>query len=317
LAVAIVVLIAIRSVQSGGGHIDGLSSEGKAIVGEPETQTVYLSALSQLIVCDIAGNISLSVDPNPNVTSATITTKKTVYVTNQNEANQQLQQISVLVEAQPTSQSQQPLICQKPQATDTSGLNVAPLATNNTVLSVNVTLPPNQIGKMPTVDVAIILPKSVVQLQDPPNTLISIQDPQGNISIDGVSGTMNIHDLSGDVTVQNGVLADGSKLQTQGNLTFNGGIWSSATSPNKRASLFFSGENLVNLTLPEKTSVTLDATSNIRAAKITSDFPIKVDNDNGYPIYHGPFNPAIPIDEKTAPVLHLQASSGNIAIHKK
>ena len=80
--------------------------------------------------------------------------------------------------------------------------------------------------------------------------------------------------------------------------------------------MFFSGEHQINLTLPQATSVTLDATSNIRTAKITSDFPIKVESDNGYPAYRGPFNPAIP-EEKTAPVLRLQTSSGNIAIHKK
>jgi hypothetical protein len=311
----------IRSVENSGTTITGFTNEGKAIAGEPDTQTFLLSALSQLIVCDVAGNISLSVDPNPNTTSTTITTKKTVYVANQNEANQKFQQISVLTQAQPSSPSQKPLTCQKPQATDTSVVDATPTTTptaiDNAVLSVNVTLPPNQTGKMPTVDVAIILPQSVVQLQEPPDTLITIQDLQGNISVSGIKGIMNIHDLSGDITVQNGVLVDGSKLQTQGTLTFEGEIWSTATPPNKRASMFFGGEHQINLTLPQATSVTLDATSNIRTAKITSDFPIKVESDNGYPTYHGPFNPTIPTEEKTAPVLRLQASSGNIAIHKK
>ena len=166
LAIFIFALIGIHSAQSG-LNIPGLPNEGKAIAGQPDTQTVPLSALSQLIVCDAAGTISLSVDPNPDATSATITTTKTaLHVLNQNEANQTFQQISV--EAQPSSQIQTSP-CQASQSNNTSTSNAipTPTATNNTVLSVRVIFAPDQAGKAATVDVAIMLPKSVVPLDTP------------------------------------------------------------------------------------------------------------------------------------------------------
>jgi DUF4097 and DUF4098 domain-containing protein YvlB len=186
---------------------------------------------------------------------------------------------------------------------------------------VNVVFPPDQAGQVARVDVVIKVPRSVVQSQDPAHsftsTLISLPDAKGNISIDGVSGKMDIHDSSGDITVKNGILVDGSKLRAQGKLTFNGLIWSTATPPNKRASLFFGGAYSIDLTLPETASVMIDATANTRAAKITSDFPIQVKtNSDGSSSYYGRFNPAMEVDENTAPRLTLQASSGNIAMHK-
>jgi hypothetical protein len=64
------------------------------------------------------------------------------------------------------------------------------------------------------------------------------------------------------------------------------------------------------------TSAIIDATANAHKGKITSELPINiVDNGNGAHAY-GPFNPAIPTDEKTAPRLTLIATLGNISIHK-
>jgi hypothetical protein len=257
----------------------------------------------------------LSVGSDPNATNAVVTTTKTaLHVADQNDADQKLSQVSVSVQAQPPGE---PLTCEKIRANNTSSANATPTTNptaNNSVLSVNVVFPPSP-GQVATVDVAIMVPKSVVQSFT--STLISMPDAKGSVSIDGVSGKMDIHDSSGDIVVKNGILVDGSKLQTQGRLTFNGLIWSTATPPNKRASLFFGGAYLIDLTLPETAPVMIDATANTRTAKITSDFSIKVGtNTDGSSTYYGRFNPTLPVDENTAPRLTLQASSGSISMHK-
>lgn len=318
LALAVLVWIGIHSVSN-----DVIShAPNKVIPEEPTTQSVPLSALSQLIVCDAAGNISLSVDPNATASNAVITTTKRVQTDDQNVANQAFRQIAVSVAAQPPSQ---PLTCEGLRANPPSTSNAAPTAiataTNNSVLSVNVVFPANR-ASLATVDVAITLPKLVAQSQDPTHpftsTLISLPNSQGTINIDGISGKMDVQDLSGDITVKNGTLVDGSKLQAQeGKLTFNGTIWPRALPPNQQASVFFSGANLIDLTLPETSSVMIAATTNARTTKITSDLPIQVTtNDDGSSSYYGPFNPVVPTDRNTAPQLTLQASSGNISIHK-
>jgi hypothetical protein len=312
LALAIVVWIGIQAVQNDfTGHPDG-----KAIPQEPSVQTVPLSALSQLIICDAAGNISLISDPNtPN---AIIKTTKIAHTDDQNVAKRTFDQISVSVTPQPSGQS---LTCQQLQATPPSTSNTTPTATptttTNTVLSVNVFFPANLAGQMATVDVVITLPQSVVQSQIT-SKLISIQDGQGSINIDGISGKMDIQDSSGDITVKHGILVDGSKLQAQGGkLTFDGLIWSDALLPNKRASLFFSGAYLIDLTLPGDSKVMIDATVNSPRAKITSDLSIKaVANKDGSSTYQGPFDPTTPTDETKVPWLTLQSSSGNISLHK-
>jgi hypothetical protein len=326
LAIFVLALMGIHSAQNS-LNIPGLPNQGKAIAGPPDTQTIPLSALSQLIVCDAAGTISLSIDPDPNASSATITTRKTaLHAADQNDAERTFRQISV--EAQPSSQTQKSP-CQKSQATNTPTNNTSnsnttptPAVTNTTVLSVKVIFAPDQAGKMATVDVTILLPKSVVPLQDPTNplvsTLITMQDSQGSINIDGMSGIMDIRDAFGDITVKNGTLVDGSHLETQGKLTFNGFIWPAALPPNTRAGLFFGGESLVDLTLPEDTRVILDATANVHTAKITSDFPINVEtNSDGSSTYRGPFNPAIATDSNKVPHLTLIATLGNISLHKR
>jgi hypothetical protein len=312
LALAIVVWIGIHAVQNDfTGHPDN-----KAIPQEPSTQTVPLAALSQLIVCNVAGNISLISDPNTS--NAIVKTTKIAHTDDQNVAKQTFEQISVSVATQPPGQS---LTCKQLQANPPSTSNATPTATpsatTNTVLSVNVIFPANLARQTATVDVAVTLPQSVVQSQIT-STLISMQDGQGSINIDGISGKMDIQDASGDITVKRGILVDGSKLQAQGGkLTFNGSIWSQPLSPNKRPGLFFSGAYLIDLTLPGDSNVMIDATANSPRAKITSDLSINVvTNKDGSSTYQGPFDPTRPTNENTVPWLTLQSSSGNISLHK-
>ena len=313
LALAVLVWLGIHTAQNDlAGHLGG-----QVVREEPNTQTVPLSTLSQLVVCDTAGDISVRVDPNSDPHNAVVTTTKKVHNTDdQNVAKQTFSQIMVSVAGQSLTQ---PLTCESLLANPPSPSNTT--ATNNNALSVNVIFPTNQTDQTSTVnqvakatvDVSIVLPKSVVQSQELTRTFILMPQVQGTISLDGVSGTMNIHDVAGDITVKNGELDDGTKLQAEGKLTFNGSI---GKTPGGK--LFFSGSSQIDLTLPETSQVMIDATANARGAKITSDFNIPVNTNNGsYSSYDGPFNPAIPpTDQNTAPRLTLQASSGDIAMHK-
>jgi hypothetical protein len=322
LAAAIFVLITIHSVQNGGFAIPGIVNTAKPYT-QQSTQTASLSFISQVIVCDSAGNASLKVDPN--VTSPTVVTTKTVHAANQTDANQQLRQITV--DIQPPGKLQKPLACQTPQTTNASTTNNSgttssaptPTAVDNTVLTVNVTFPPDQTGE--TVDVAIALPPAVVQSTAPTNTLISIEAPLGNITIDGVSGLMSIKGFSGNITVQNAELVDGSRLETEGDITFNGFLDIKDIThkqPNQPIHYILSSGHLVDVTLSAaNTNIMLDVNTNV--GKIVSDFPIKANNNsgNGAASYNGPLNANATTDPNTTPLLTLNTSTGNVYIHKK
>ena len=295
-AIFIFALMGIRSVQNS-INIPGITKADKPFSQEI-SQSVALSSLSQLIVCNPAGNISLGVDPNPNATAATIKATKLVHAVDQNEANRTFEQITV------ETQSQQPPTCQKTQAPNTSALNTTPtsVASDNTKLTVNTTFPPNQAGQTATVNLTIALPLASVRADSPTSTAIAIQAPYGNIDVNGLSGVMTLKGLAGDITVQHAVLVDGSKLEAQGTLKFDGLIWETPLPTHKRAGLFFRSATLINLTLPEITAVTIDATLNVRTAKITSDFPLKVvTSGDGASTYRGPFNSAVPPNETKGP----------------
>ena len=322
---AIVVSIAIYTAKSGGGpNIPGITNTGKPY-SQKTTRVLSLSALSQLMVCDPAGNISLSVDPNPSATNATVEITKTVMAANQSDANQTLDQIVVAVES--PSPAQNALNCQKPQTTNASTLNTTPTATatanNNTTLSVNVTFPVNQgVQTPPTVDLAIKLPVSLVQTSGPTNTMISINAPDGNINADGVSGIMQLKGGSGDITVQHAVIVDTSLITTEGNVTFNGDLdtrditHQQASGQQEPITYTFDSGHQLDVTLPGNENIVLDARTNTNTGKIVSDF-FQATNDcaNGLPSYCGPLNPGTTTDS-TTPLLNLQASIGNIYIHK-
>jgi hypothetical protein len=323
LALAALVWIGIHSVTNG---VPGPGNASSTAIPQQNTQTVSLSSLSQLIVCDSAGNISLTVDSNAASSDVVVKTTKMVQTADQNLANQTFGQIAVSVVAQPSGAT---LTCDALQTNPPTTSNTAatatavasPTATKNSVLSVNVVFPATQAGQVSTVDVAITLPGSLVPAQDPTHaftsTLISMPNARGTVNVDGVNGIMNLHDASGDMTIKNSILVDGTNLHAQGKLTFDGSIWPKALSSNPRANIFLSGAFQVDVALPEMSSVMLNATTDARTTKITSDFPITVDtSSDGSSAYYGPFNPAMLTDKNTAPLLTLQASSGNISIHK-
>jgi hypothetical protein len=310
IAIAVIFYLTYRSVQNGSLTIPGVINTNKPY-SQSTTQTVPLKLVSQVVVCNRAGNVSLKVDQNPNATSPTVTTTKTVYADNQDHAQQQLNKIAV--EVQPPNQLTKPLACQKPQTATSSSPSTTAIA-KDTTLIVNITFPADEVGE--TVDVAIVLPSRTVQTPSPIDNLISIEAPLGDISIDGMSGMMILKSVTKDISVQHSVLVDGSHISTEGNITFNGALFTIPIKQGQPAHYILSSGHQLDVTLPDNTNLIVAANTNV--GKISSDFPITpIDNDgNRDASYHGPLEPSNQIDPKTDPLLTLSASTGNISIHK-
>jgi hypothetical protein len=289
-----------------------------------ETQKIPLSQVSQILVCDQVGNVTLRVDPT--IDTPTMTTKKTARAANQGDANKALQQI--IVEIQPPTTITHPLTCARSQATPTttsgtpalptpSAINPAPStnSTNSTTLTINV-LFPNTDTFSHSVDLTIAFPPSVLSSTSGPSIPVDVEAPIGDINVDGLSGQLNIRGGTGNVTVTHAILVDGSHIETaQGNVTFNGYLaapLADATQGIHGAQYIIQSEHNVDVTLPNNTNVILDANTNV--GKITSDFPISVTNDNGAMNYNGPLNSTSSV--KPTSTLLLDVSTGNITIHR-
>ena len=326
LAAALIVVFAVRNLQGGGtiANIPGIISMKS--FSKEEKQELPPSQFSQILVCDQVGNVTLHVDPTIN--KPVVALKKTVRAANQNDANKAFQQIGV--EVQPPNTITHPLTCARSQVTPTvsSTPAVTPSPTSSppasttgvstaTTLTVNV-LFPNSDAANHSVDLNIALPPGVLVSENGPSLPVDVEAPIGDITVDGLSGVLNIRGGTGNVTVKHAILVDGSHIETaQGNVTFNGYLAApqpdtSAGGNSQTARYIIQSEHNVDVTLPENTNVLLDANTNV--GKITSDFPIAVTNQNGAMSYHGPLNAAAPI--KPSATLVLDVSTGNVTIHK-
>jgi hypothetical protein len=311
-AAAVVVFLAIRSSQGLGVTPLPIPIIGGGIrtFTHEDTQQVSLSALTHLQVCNKIGNVAIRVDPSANTT--TVTTKKIVHVSSQSEANQEFGRI--LVEVQPPGTITQPLTCMGTQATSTPTPSQA--GTTNSLV-VNVTLPDSNSLAHSTndsVDVTVTLPPNVLPSSTAPTFLLNVGAAVGNITIDGISGELNIRGSSGDVNVSHATLADNSHLSTgEGNVIFNG-MLALPSDTTTQAMFYLQSENgNVDVTLPSSTNVILDANTNV--GKITSDFPISVqDPGGGSQSYHGPLTSSV--GTPPASELVLDVSTGNVTIHK-
>ncbi len=323
LAAAIVVVFALRNLQNGGtiANIPGLITMKP--FSKDETLTLPLSQVSQILVCDQVGNVTLRVDPTIDKPSLTI--KKTVRAANQTDANKALQQI--IVEAQPPNTITHPLTCARSQATSAATTSTIaatptiPVATNpatatatadNTTLTINV-LFPNTDSFNHSVDLNIAFPPGVLASASGPSIPVDVEAPIGDINVDGLSGLLNIRGGTGNVMVTHAILVDGSHIETaQGNVVFSGFLAAPLVDGGKGAQYIIQSEHNVDVTLPGNTNVILDANTNV--GKITSDFPINVSNDNGAMNYNGPLNATSSV--KPISTLVLDVSTGNITIHR-
>ncbi len=319
IGAAIVVFAAFRASQGQGDISIGPVGGGlQTFTHEETTQVILPSALSQIQVCDKIGNISIQVDPN--ATNATVKSKKIVHKNTQSDANQAFGKIAV--EVQPPATITNPLTCTRPQGTPTPpSTPTTPTATSvdNTganTLTVNVTIPDSD-GLLRTtsdaVDLSITLPQKALPQDNIASLLLDIEAPVGAITVDGVSGSLQVSGGTGNVKISHAVLAPGSRIGTaQGNVTFNGWLLpANPPDPNARYVLQSEKGN-IDVTLPDNTNVTLDANTNVGA--IHSEFPIDVNNDGGPVNYHGPLNSQAP--SQAAAKLILDVSTGNVNIHK-
>ena len=331
LVAALVVVFAIRNLQAGGSiaNIPGMITM-KSFSKEEKQELPSPSQFSQILICDQVGSVTLRVDPTIN--KPVVALKKTVRAANQNDANKAFGQIGV--EVQPPNTITHPLTCARSQATPTaSSTSVAtPLATPVTspstpvstsgvntaaTLTVNV-LFPNSDTLNHSVDLNITLPPSALVSDNGPSIPVDVEAPIGDITVDGLSGVLNIRGGTGNVTVKHAILVDGSHIETaQGNVTFSGYLAAPQTDANAAANTpaaryIIQSEHNVDVTLPDNTNVLLDANTNV--GKITSDFPIAVTNQNGAMSYHGPLNATAPI--KPSATLVLDVSTGDVTIHK-
>ena len=315
LAAAIIVFLAIRTTQGNSFGSLPIIGGAKPYTKEDITQ-VQLSTISQIQVCDKIGNVSIQVDPTASTPA--VKTTKIVHMNNQAAADQEFQRIGV--EVQPPGTITDPLTCTQSQPTavptgtpDTSTANGSASST----LTVNINLPTSNgllQADSDTVNTAIILPQSVLP-PDGPTMRLDVEAPVGNISIDGISGLMNVIGDKGNIQVSNGVLTGGSQLVTDlGNITFSGTLGSptNATVQNNFYHVS-SGQGNIDVTLPATTNVTLDTYTN--QGKISSEFTIPLQDSNGGMSYQGPLNTASSPTPDITLVVHMNL--GNIAIHKQ
>ncbi len=318
LAAAVVVFLAVRA--SRGSNIGPLPIISTNTFTKEDTTQVPLSAITQMQICDQIGNVSIKVDPNAQ--SVSVTTKKIVHVSSQAAANQEFQRIGIGI--QPPGTITNPLTCTRTQPTATgtaAGTPVSSTGTGNaTALTVNVTLPNSEgllHGDSDAADIAITLPQNVLPTNvlptNGPTMLTNVEAPVGNISVNGISGVLNIRGGAGNIDVSHAVLASSSELgTTQGNITFNG-LLAVPTDTNTTGRYYLSSEQgTIDVTLPTSTNVILDV--NINVGKINSDFNVPAQSSDGGVTYHGPLNTgATPAPTAT---LLLDVSSGKINLHK-
>ncbi|HTI15283.1 MAG TPA: hypothetical protein VL461_12075 [Dictyobacter sp.] len=312
-AAAIVVLFALHSLQpaSGGNiiHLPGSLSSTKTFTANA-SQQVHLQHISHILVCDQTGNVTLQVDPN--ATTTTVASQKTVQATNQANADTAFQQINVAV--QPDNVTS----CSQSQNTSATATTTATAnSTTNDTLTVTVAFPTTTTTTVTnTANLTISIPSSAIATSNGPSMQVDVEAPRGQINVQGLSGVLTIIGGVGNVSVTGGVLASGSHLETaQGNLTFNGFLAVPTTAnTNQPAHYILQSEQNIDVTLPDTTNITLDANTNNGTVK--SDFPIQVNNNtNGGPVsYDGPLNPSAGTPQPAT--LTLDVGTGNVTIHK-
>ncbi len=287
LGVGIAAYLAIRSATGQGIGIGGIGNAGSYT--QQKQQVVPLSTITQLQIHNQIGNVTITVDPN--ATEPLVSTTKIVKASSQSDANTQFNSISVQVE---------------------------PAGTPTTTLAVNASVSDNSSifgSHNNSIDIVITLPSSVntggapviLNGGSPASNVTSV----GNVSINGLNGTLNVKNDIGNITVQNAMLSPGSTLGTgTGNVTFNGTLdTASGSSSNQSIYTIQSEAGNLDVTLPANINVTLDAYTN--AGNISSDFNLsQIKQPDGS--YNGP------IIYNTTPnaLLKLHVSSGNVALHK-
>ncbi len=314
VAAAVVVFFTVRSAQTGGVPIIGGGIGGSTQTFTSEaTQAITLSSLTQMQVCNKIGNVSIVVDPN--VDTASIQTTKIVHMNSKASADQEFGHINVAVQQPPTGiQNFGCTSSSTSSGTPTASTTPAVGATGGALL-VNTTIPDSNgllHGTGDAVDMKITLtPKLLASASTP--LQLNVQAALGNVTVDGVSGILNIVGSSGNVTVTRATLISGSSIGTgQGNVTFNGIVAAPDDATTQASFVIRSEQGKLDVTLPTSTNLVLSANTNI--GTIHSDFPITATSSSGSASYRGPLNATAPTQSPA--VLTVDVSTGDITIHK-
>lgn len=289
IGVGIAAYLAVRSANGGGVGIGGIGTGNTSTYTQHNSQSVTLSGITQLQIHNQIGDVTITVDPN--ATTPTVSTTKTVKASSQSDANSQFN--SIVVQVQPAG-----------TAATTLAVN-ARVSNNSSIFS----------SHNNAVDIVITLPSSVntsgtpviLNGGSPASNITSV----GNVTITGLNGNLNVKNDIGNITVQNAMLSPGSTLETgTGNVTFNGTVdTTSGSSSNQSIYAIQSEAGNLDVTLPANINVTLDVYTN--AGTITSDFNLSQikQRDGSYsgPIIYGTQPNAL---------LKLHVSSGNVVLHK-
>src|SRR5712692_2103459 len=187
LILGISAFVLSRTLPSGLGGIIGSKSSFTKQVQQP----LPISATTrQLQVHNRVGNLSIMVDST--ATQATLSAVEKVQASSSSDANKEFGRISVNVKAG----SDPSILVVKATVPDTSGGLLA--------------------GLSDSVDMTIVLPSMV-------NTISASVASTGDISVQNFTGLLNLTGNMGNISVQGGLLTEGSCLQTnRGNVTFNG-----------------------------------------------------------------------------------------------
>jgi hypothetical protein len=251
-----------------------------------------ITQITQIVVCDPAGNVTLTVSPTQ--TNATVQTTETVHEANQSNANKKFQQFAV--EIQPPDTIKHTLSCPSSSNTTTSDAHS---------LVINTTLPGNDTTNN-SADLTITLPSQTIANNNGPSTQVTVNAARGNIFLSGLSGSFNLQSNTGNITVKQAILTDGSQLATsQGTILFTGFLSNTSSNNNASARYTMQSEHAIDVTL-------LDANTN--AGAINSDFPFSVQKNGSSASYNGPLNPSI--GSTPTATLILDVSIGNVTIHK-
>ncbi len=313
IAAAVVVFFTVRSAQTGGVPIIGGGiGGGTQTFTSNTTQAITLSSLTQMQVCNKIGNVSIVVDPS--VDAASIQTTKIVHMSSKASADQEFGRINVSVQ-QPTT-GMQSLTCASSTPSDTPTASTTPVASaTGGALLVNTAIPDSDgllHGTGDAVDMKITLtPKLFARAST--YLQLNVQAALGNVTVDGVTGILNIVGSSGNVTVTRSTLISGSSIGTgQGNITFNGIVAAPNDTTTQASFVIRSEQGKLDVTLPTSTNLVLSANTNV--GTIHSDFPITATSSSGSASYRGPLNATAPTQSPA--VLTVDVSTGDITIHK-
>ncbi len=317
-AAAVIIFLTIRTAQTGSVPIIGGAIGGPTQAFTSDTtQTLTLSSIMQLQVCNKIGDVSIVVDPTANAGS--ITTTKVVHASSKTGADAEFGRINVSVQ-QPATGLQSLTCAATTSATPATTPVAVPTATvastaAGSALLVNTTIPDSDgliHGSGDAVNIKITLTQQLFASATSPLQM-NIQAALGNVNIDGVSGILNIIGNIGNVSVTKATLISGSKIGTdQGDVTFNGIIAAPSDATTQASFVLNSGKGKMDVTLAGNPNVILSTYTN--GGTIHSDFPINVTTSNGSANYRGPLNATA--GTQSSAVLTIDVSAGDIYIHK-